>query len=61
MDDAELRRQVVAEHQEALDLGATGVPSLRLSDSDAVVTGALPLASYRRWVVRTRDRRKEGA
>ena len=60
MDDAELRRQVVAEHQEALDLGATGVPSLRVWDSDAVVTGALPLATYRRWVARTRARRKEG-
>ena len=61
MDDAELRQQVAAEHQEALDLGATGVPSLRLSDSDVVVTGALPLASYQRWVARTRDRLEGGA
>ena len=61
IDAADLRRQVLAEHREATDLGATGVPALRLSGADVVVTGALPLATYRRWVARTRARRKEGA
>lgn len=61
IDAADLRRQVLAEHREATDLGATGAPALRLSGADVVVTGALPLATYRRWVARTRARRKEGA
>lgn len=53
-EDPALRRQVLAEHDEALACGATGVPSVRLSDRDAVITGAMPLATYRRWVERVR-------
>lgn len=55
-DDPELRRQILAEHQEAVSMGATGVPSVRLADADVVLTGALPLPMYRRWVDRTRAR-----
>ena len=56
-EDPELLRQIVAEHDEALAMGATGVPSVRLADDDVVITGALPLATYRRWVERTRTAR----
>jgi predicted DsbA family dithiol-disulfide isomerase len=56
-EDPELLRQVVGEHEEAVALGATGVPSLRLADDDVVITGALPLATVRRWVERTRAAR----
>jgi predicted DsbA family dithiol-disulfide isomerase len=53
-EDPALLRQVLAEHEEAQRFGATGVPSVRLAEGDAVITGALPLASYRRWVERAR-------
>jgi predicted DsbA family dithiol-disulfide isomerase len=56
-EDPDLLRQVVGEHDEALEMGATGVPSVRLADDDVVITGALPLATYRRWVERTRAAR----
>ena len=55
-EDPELYRAVLAEHEEALRFGATGVPSVRAADSDAVVTGALPLATYRRFAERLRER-----
>lgn len=52
--DPALLQRVLAEHEEAGRLGATGVPAVRLADGDVVVTGALPYASYQRWVERTR-------
>lgn len=60
LGDPELRRDVLAEHEEALVHGANGVPSVRLANSDAVITGALPLATYVRWVERERARRADG-
>jgi putative protein-disulfide isomerase len=54
--DPALLRRVVAEHEEAQRFGATGVPSVRLAEGDAVITGALPLATYQRWVERARAR-----
>jgi predicted DsbA family dithiol-disulfide isomerase len=54
--DPELLRRVLEEHDEALRFGASGVPSLRAADSDAVITGALPLATYRRFVERLREK-----
>jgi len=60
-EDPELRARVLAEHDEALRFGATGVPSLRAADSDAVVTGALPMATYRRFAERLRGRAAVGA
>jgi predicted DsbA family dithiol-disulfide isomerase len=47
-----LARQVWAEHEEALALGATGVPAVRLADSDFVLVGAQPEAVYLRWLRR---------
>lgn len=55
-EDPAILRQVLAEHEEAIACGATGVPSVRLADNDAVITGAMPLETYRRWVERARAR-----
>jgi predicted DsbA family dithiol-disulfide isomerase len=59
--DPELLKRVHDEHDEALSLGANGVPALRAADSDAVITGALPLATYRRFAERLRERARAGA
>lgn len=50
--DPDLLRTVLAEHNEAVELGITGVPAVRVADTDAVVVGAQPLETYRRWVRR---------
>jgi predicted DsbA family dithiol-disulfide isomerase len=52
INDAELLRAVLAEHNEAVELGITGVPAVRVDGTDAVVVGAQPLETYRRWVRR---------
>ena len=57
MDDPELSRLVLDEHNEALNCGATGVPAVRLDGIEAVVTGAQPTATCRRWVERMLERR----
>ncbi len=54
--DPRLRRKVLAEHEEARSMGATGVPAVRLAEQEMVITGALPLETYQRWVDRTRER-----
>ncbi len=46
--------QVHDEHREALEVGVTGVPGLRMTGIDAVVVGAQPLETYRRWIERFR-------
>jgi predicted DsbA family dithiol-disulfide isomerase len=48
----ELLQQTAAEHQEASEIGVTGVPAVRVAGTDAFVVGAQPLAVYRRWVER---------
>ena len=50
----ELLEQTLAEHNEAVSLGITGVPALRVAGTDAFVTGAQPLATVRRWIDRLR-------
>jgi predicted DsbA family dithiol-disulfide isomerase len=50
----ELLEQTLAEHNEAVSLGITGVPALRVAGTDAFVTGAQPLATLRRWIDRLR-------
>jgi predicted DsbA family dithiol-disulfide isomerase len=47
-----LVRQTLEEHNEAVSLGITGVPAVRVAGTDAFVTGAQPLATYRRWIER---------
>lgn len=54
-DDPALLARTLAEHEEALALGTGGVPAVRVAGTDLFVTGALPRASYRRWVERLRS------
>ncbi len=57
VDDPELSRLVIDQHNEALACGATGVPAVRLDGIEAVVTGAQPTATCRRWIGRMLERR----
>jgi predicted DsbA family dithiol-disulfide isomerase len=45
-------RRVLADHEEAQRLGATGVPAVRLADQDFVLVGAQPEPVYERWLRR---------
>jgi predicted DsbA family dithiol-disulfide isomerase len=56
VDDPALLRAVLAEHADALEQGVTGVPAARLAGQDAVLVGALPLETYRRWLLRNLPR-----
>jgi len=49
----------LAQHNEAIEAGATGVPAVRLADDEVVIVGAQPLSLYRKWVDRVRARRAE--
>jgi predicted DsbA family dithiol-disulfide isomerase len=51
-EDPALLRQVLKEHDEALELGVGGVPAVRLAGSDVAITGAQPVEAYRRWIQR---------
>jgi predicted DsbA family dithiol-disulfide isomerase len=46
--------QTIEQHNEAVSLGITGVPAVRVGGTDAFVLGAQPLATYRRWLERLR-------
>ncbi|MBX3024038.1 DsbA family protein [bacterium] len=50
--DPALLRQVLAEHEEAIERGITGVPAVCVDGTDLMVIGAQPLETYRRWVHR---------
>jgi predicted DsbA family dithiol-disulfide isomerase len=50
-DPVHLER-TLAEHQDALDRGMTGVPAAYLEGQDSFLMGAQPLELYRRWVTR---------
>jgi predicted DsbA family dithiol-disulfide isomerase len=52
-EDPTLLDAIRAEHNEAVEFGATGAPALRMSDSDSVILGAQPQAIIRRWIDRT--------
>ncbi len=52
--EAALLERTLAEHNEAASLGITGVPAVRVAGTDAFVTGAQPLETYRRWIGRLR-------
>lgn len=56
VEDPALLRQVLAEHDEAVELGVTGVPAVRAAGNDTPLIGAQPLATYRRWVQRLAER-----
>jgi predicted DsbA family dithiol-disulfide isomerase len=57
--DPALLRETALQHDEAIELGITGVPAVRVAGSDAFVMGAQPLAVYRRWLLRLRSAREE--
>lgn len=50
--DPALAQRVRDEHEEALALGASGVPAVRVADQDFVLVGAQPEAIYQRWFTR---------
>jgi predicted DsbA family dithiol-disulfide isomerase len=60
-DDPEIVNQILAEHREAQQGGATGVPAVRLAGNDAIVVGAHPYELYERWVTRILERGLPGA
>ena len=57
--DPELVRETLADHNQAVELGITGVPAVRVPGSEAFVMGAQPLDVYRRWLERLRTRGDE--
>ena len=59
-DDPAFEKQVRAEHAEALALEATGVPAVRVGESDFVLVGAQPIEAWRRWLRRSLERRAAG-
>jgi predicted DsbA family dithiol-disulfide isomerase len=59
--DPELLRETARDHNEAVELGITGVPTVRVAGADAFVMGAQPLVTYRRWVARLRAQQGAGA
>jgi predicted DsbA family dithiol-disulfide isomerase len=59
--DSELLRQVLADHAEAIERGATGVPAVCIEGDDFVLTGAQPEAVYLRWLRRRLDPRAASA
>lgn len=57
--DPEILQEVIDDHREALELGATGVPAVRLDGNPAVIVGAHPIELYRRWIDRSLARREQ--
>lgn len=53
--EPELLQATAEEHNEALELGITGVPAVRVKGTTAFVTGAQPVETYRRWIERLLD------
>ena len=56
LDDPALVGAVVDDHSDLVARGGTGVPAVMMVGNDAVVVGAQPLATYRRWVERSLER-----
>lgn len=54
-DDPSILEKVVREHNEAIEVGVSGVPSVMLRDQRIPVAGAQPVEFYRRWVRRALD------
>jgi len=51
-EDPRWSEEARAEHEEAIRLGAGGVPSVRVGGDDSCITGAYPVDMYRRWARR---------
>jgi len=56
IEAADLVAEVMDDHRDALDRGANGVPAVMMVGNDAVVVGAQPLETYRRWMTRALER-----
>jgi predicted DsbA family dithiol-disulfide isomerase len=51
-EDPAFVKQIIEEHNESIGLGVTGVPAVRLANSDIAIVGAQPIETYRRWIER---------
>ncbi len=47
--EQDVLEKVIAEHNEATEIGVNGVPAVRIDGNDAAAVGAQPLELYRRW------------
>jgi len=54
--DPAILQQVLREHNEAMEHGATGVPAVRVDGGAGIIVGAQPYSLYERWI----DRLSEG-
>jgi predicted DsbA family dithiol-disulfide isomerase len=50
--DPALAERVLAEHEEALAYGVTGVPAVRMEGRPGLVVGAQPYETFRTWIRR---------
>ena len=57
LGDADLVARVHADHEQAHEEGATGVPALRRAQDPHAIVGALPYETLVRWLSRTLERR----
>ena len=48
--DPSLLDEILGQHQEAIEHGASGVPAVRASDHYGVLMGAQPVEVYHRWL-----------
>ncbi len=53
--ERELIQEILAEHNQALEVSITGVPAVRVDGHEAFVMGAQPMDVYRRWIGRLRE------
>ena len=51
-EDPALLRRVLEDHNDALERGISGVPTLLICGQDVPITGAHPMDLYRRWLDR---------
>lgn len=56
IDDPAHLDAVWSEHRDALEHGVTGVPAVMMVGNDVPTLGAMTLDTYRRWIIRARDR-----
>lgn len=51
-EDDRLRREVLDEHRDGIGQGLNGVPAVMMVGNDVPIVGAMPYATYRRWIER---------
>ncbi len=54
-EDPALLKEVLEQHNEAIELGVTGVPAVQLEGQPFAITGAHPREMYRRWIQKALD------